>query len=62
MANLGVSAGFTISLAAIDQSFPFYATKLTTTGTFYLDSNLSRGMKFIANNYAQSYKEYSSIS
>ncbi len=56
--DLGVSADYTILSMAIDQSFYFHTTNVTTAGTFFIDSNLNRVMKFIASQYNQSYKEY----
>ena len=56
--DLEVMADYTILSEITDQSFFFYTTNVTTTGAFFLDSNLDRGMKFIASRYTQSYKEY----
>ncbi len=56
--DLGISADYTVTSETIDQSFFFYTKNVTTTGTFYLDSNLNRGMTYIASRYNQWYKEY----
>jgi hypothetical protein len=58
--DLGVSAGYTVTSATIDQSFFFTTKNVTTPGVFFLDSNLNRKMTFIASNYTQFYKEYKS--
>jgi hypothetical protein len=55
---LGISAAYTVSSEAIDQSFGIYTKNITTTGTFSLDSSLGRGMNFVASSYTQSHKEY----
>jgi len=56
--DLEVSAGYSVTSETIDQMFFLYTTNVTTTGTFFLDNTLGRGMKFIASNYTQSYKEF----
>jgi len=60
--DLSIKAGYTILSKAIDQSFEIYTKNITTTGTFSLDSSLSREMTFVANRYSQSYKEFNNKS
>jgi Domain of unknown function (DUF5025) len=60
--DLEITAEYTISSETIDQLFEIYARDITTTGTFSLDSNLNRGMTFVASRYNQSYKEYNNKS
>lgn len=60
--DLGITADYTVTSETVDQSFAIYTTNVTTTGTFLLDSNLKRGMTFVASRYNQSYKEFNNKS
>ena len=55
---LEISADYTVMSETIDQSFFIYTTNVTTTGNYFLDTSLNRGMTFIASRYNQTYKEY----